>query len=130
MILVNENYITSSNYRLIFSKRCMMFDENNIDFELSIGKEKTKVKFSFCFEDDKTNPKASTRINDLKSDAGIGYKITLINYNTPLGTGLAKPVSIMRHEVSGKSKDIKLMVFSYKLIEAVRIIELALYEEI
>lgn len=36
-MLVNENYITSGKCKLIYSKRCMMLDENIIDFELSIG---------------------------------------------------------------------------------------------
>lgn len=129
MGLINEKNVFIGKYRLLVSKRVIMFDQTNLKIDYTLEKKfPLSLEFEFIDNDES---KSTTKISKTSSNNnGFSFKFELINYDSQLGTGLTKPVSIMSHKIGDSEKDISITFFGYKITANNRILEFAIYEEV
>lgn len=120
---MNERVVVSSkNVRLIYSNRICCYDDEQTDIRIKLtNKKEDELKLRFCFKySNSSAPRVRTTAN-----AETGIILELINFNSPFGMGLKKPISL--GDLDGKK--IFILFNVCKNGEANPILDLSLYME-
>lgn len=114
--------ISSKNAELIYSNRICCYDDEQTDIKIGLTNNKAdKLGLSFRFK----YSNSSERGVNAKPDGESGLVIELMNFNSPFGAGLKKPMRIAKFN----DRDILLLFNVYKNGEANPILDVSLYLE-
>ena len=125
--MIETQKITCGNYTLLYKERILLIEEKNVTIDLLLDKT-FHLQLDFDFQSDGKETNLTTKADKLES--GLKLSFILKNFNNSLGTGLIKPLEILKHKVNGVDHGVYMTFFAYKNGDAPHILDLSIYEEV